>query len=232
MLATADDKNRQMSLTTDVARNLATTTKTVPQMQGITSRWLLKILPWVQVSGGAYRLNRRVSYAVGDGRVSFTSVGSAVQVIPHSLRELPLLRGFDDAALLSALAARFEQQEYQLGELIVESDKPVDQVFLIAHGKANKMAPGKYDDPTVLGVLADGDYFGDRAVAEPRDKWGFTVKAATACTVLALPIKVFQQRIPLNLSCERKTICNILFGNWLWQQPRSSYCTLSMLLVL
>ena len=40
------------------------------------------------------------------------------------------------------------------------------------------------------------------------------------------------QRFPLNLSCERKTICNMLFGNWLWQQTRSSYCTLSMLLVL
>src|SRR5208283_2436982 len=40
------------------------------------------------------------------------------------------------------------------------------------------------------------------------------------------------QQFPLNLSCEKKTICNILFGNWLWQQPRSSYCTLSMLLVL
>ena len=32
-------------------------------------------------------------------------------------------------------------------------------------------------------------------MAEPRDKWGFTVKAATACTVLALPIKVFQEVI-------------------------------------
>lgn len=40
------------------------------------------------------------------------------------------------------------------------------------------------------------------------------------------------QRFLLNLSCERKTICNMLFGNWLWQQTRSSYCTLSMLLVL
>ena len=38
------------------------------------------------------------------------------------------------------------------------------------------------------------------------------------------------QRFLLNLSCERKTICNMLFGNWLWQQTRSSYCTLSMLL--
>src|SRR5208337_4641125 len=40
------------------------------------------------------------------------------------------------------------------------------------------------------------------------------------------------QRFLLNLSCERKTICNMLFGNWLWKQTRSSYCTLSMLLVL
>ena len=54
----------QLSLGTAAARNLATTTKTVPQMQGITSRWLLKMLPWVQVSGGPYRVNRRLSYSV------------------------------------------------------------------------------------------------------------------------------------------------------------------------
>lgn len=47
------------SLDTAAARKLATTTKTVPQMQGISSRWLLRILPWTQVSGGAYRVNRR-----------------------------------------------------------------------------------------------------------------------------------------------------------------------------
>ena len=60
----------RMSLGTAAARNLATTTKSVPQMQGITSRWLLRMLPWVQVNGGVYRVNRRLSYTVGDGRVS------------------------------------------------------------------------------------------------------------------------------------------------------------------
>jgi hypothetical protein len=35
----------QLSLSTAAARNLATTTKSVPQMQGITSRWLLRLLP-------------------------------------------------------------------------------------------------------------------------------------------------------------------------------------------
>ena len=57
-----------MSLGTAAARNLATTTKSVPQMQGISPRWLLRMLPWVEVAGGAYRVNRRLSYAVGDGR--------------------------------------------------------------------------------------------------------------------------------------------------------------------
>lgn len=54
----------QQSLGTAAARNLATTTKSAPQMQEITSRWLLKMLPWVQVQGGTYRVNRRLSYSV------------------------------------------------------------------------------------------------------------------------------------------------------------------------
>ena len=65
------------SLGTAAARNLATTTKSVPQMQGITSRWLLRMLPWVETAGGTYRVNRRLSYAVGDGRVTITNVGRA-----------------------------------------------------------------------------------------------------------------------------------------------------------
>src|SRR5690349_8846137 len=114
----------QMSLDTSAARQLATTTKSEPQMQGITSRWLLRLLVWVQASGGTYRVNRRLSYAVGDGRVSFTNVGAKVQVIPQELSELAVLRGFDDPAVLSALAERFVQQEFKPGDVIVEAGKP------------------------------------------------------------------------------------------------------------
>lgn len=41
----------QQSLSTAAARNLATTTKSAPQMQEITSRWLLRMLPWVEAEG-------------------------------------------------------------------------------------------------------------------------------------------------------------------------------------
>ena len=52
------DSNLQRSVTTATARRLATTTKTAPQMGSITPRLLLKLLPWVQVSGGTFRVNR------------------------------------------------------------------------------------------------------------------------------------------------------------------------------
>jgi len=110
----------QLSLGTAAARNLATTTKTPPQMQGITSRWLLRELPWVQVNGGSYRVNRRLTYSLGDGRVTFTSTGAEVRVIPNELRELPVLRDFEDADVLGALADRFVQQELQPGEVLAE----------------------------------------------------------------------------------------------------------------
>lgn len=40
------------------ARQLANATKTVPQMLGISPRWLPRLLQWVPVEAGIYRLNR------------------------------------------------------------------------------------------------------------------------------------------------------------------------------
>src|SRR2546426_3199391 len=140
----------RLSLPTAAARRLATTTKTVPQMQGITPRWLLEILPWVQVSSGTYRVNRRLSFAIGDGRVTFVQTGAEVRVIPQELREIALLRDFDDEVVLGALAQRFVQREFEPGAAIVEAGQPADQICLIAHGKVNIIGVGKYGDPTVL----------------------------------------------------------------------------------
>ncbi len=186
-------EQQQLSLGTAAARNLATTTKSVPQMQEISSRWLLRLLPWEEASGGTYRVNRRLSYTVGDGRVTFTNVGDDVRVIPQELTELPLLRGFDDTDVLTALADRYEQREYAAGDVLVEFGDPSEQSFLIAHGKVNRIGPGKYGESTVLDVLADGDHFGDETLADPTDVWRYTVKAVTSCTVLVLNQQAFDE---------------------------------------
>jgi CRP-like cAMP-binding protein len=175
------------SLDTSAARNLATTTKSAPQMQGISSRWLLKVLPWVQVTAGTYRVNRRLSYAVGDGRVTFVKTGSEVRVIPRELGELAPLRSFDDDDALNALADRFVQREFAPGDVLAQAGQPADTVYLIAHGKVEKLGEGPYGEQTRLGVLADGDHFGESVLLSGDSSWEFTARAAAATTALALP---------------------------------------------
>ncbi|MGW4065661.1 cyclic nucleotide-binding domain-containing protein, partial [Amycolatopsis sp. NPDC004747] len=187
-----DAEQAPSSLGRAAARTLATTTKSVPQMQGISSRWLLKVLPWVDVAAGSYRVNRRLSYAVGDGRVTFTTTGAHVRVIPPELGELAPLRGYDDQEVLTELADRFTQHEYAPGDTLVEFGSPADQVFLLAHGKITKTGTGAYGDHVILATLADGDHFGDHTLTDNDSIWEYTAKAVTTCTVLTLPRTAFQ----------------------------------------
>jgi hypothetical protein len=182
----------QSSLSTDAARKLATTAKTTPQTQGISSRWISRLLPWVELRGGSYRVNRRLTYALGDGRVTFTNVGATIRVIPQELREIALLRDFDEEAVLNRLAERFVQQEFQPGDVLVEKGTPADQIVLIAHGKVSKIGTGKYGDDMELAVLTDGDHFTYQAIIESADLWDFTMKAVTRCTVLVLTQQSFE----------------------------------------
>ncbi|MEU8513214.1 family 2B encapsulin nanocompartment shell protein [Kitasatospora sp. NPDC048722] len=184
---------QQQSLSTAGARNLATTTKSAPQMQGISPRWLLRMLPWVQVSGGTYRVNRRLRYSIGRGRVSFVKTGAEVRIVPPSLTEVPVLRGFQDEALLEELAGRFVQREFSAGDVLVSAGAQISEVFIIAHGKLERIGTGKYGEDTVVGTLADGDHLGDEALQEDTDTWPYTVKAATAGTVMVLQWPAFQE---------------------------------------
>ncbi|MFF7274060.1 family 2B encapsulin nanocompartment shell protein [Streptomyces griseorubiginosus] len=183
----------QQSLGTAAARNLATTTKSAPQMQEISSRWLLRMLPWVNVQGGTYRVNRRLSYAVGDGRVTFVKTGDRVEVIPDELRELPALRSYEDDDVLSELARRCQQREFAPGQVIASFGGQAEEVYLLAHGRVEKVGTGPYGDDAVLGVLADGAYFGEQALLDPDAIWEYTARAATACTVLVLPRQDVEQ---------------------------------------
>ncbi|MFI5683980.1 family 2B encapsulin nanocompartment shell protein [Streptomyces sp. NPDC051636] len=183
----------QQSLNTAAARNLATTTKSAPQMQEISSRWLLRMLPWVNVQGGTYRVNRRLTYALGDGRITFVKTGDRVEVIPGELAELPALRSYDDQEVLSELARRCHRRDFAPGEVIASFGSRTDKVYLLAHGRVEKAGTGPYGDDAVLGVLADGAYFGEQALLDPDAIWEYTARADTACTVLILTRQDFEQ---------------------------------------
>ena len=67
----------------------ATATVTVPQYTEITPRWLHKLLPWVDVDGGVYRVNRVAKAAkgkpaneFGEGKVDLLTVDGGEPKLP------------------------------------------------------------------------------------------------------------------------------------------------------
>ena len=81
----------RLSLSAAAARNLATATVTVPQWAEITPRWLHKLLPWVDVDGGVYRVNRvakaapgRPANEFGEAKVELLTVDGGEPKLPST----------------------------------------------------------------------------------------------------------------------------------------------------
>jgi len=73
------------SLSTAAARTLASTTKTAPQAQASSPRYLISILPWLAVDAGTYRLTRTTRRALArdgsDQPAVVTSAGHAGETV-------------------------------------------------------------------------------------------------------------------------------------------------------
>lgn len=210
--APAADGARLTSLSTLGARQLATTTKSEPQMRGISSRWLLRMLPWADVTSGTYRVNRRLQLRVGQGRVRFEQNGADdIRVIPGTLTELPPLRGYPDTDVLREIAARYEVRHVRSGEVLFTAGQPVTETYLVVHGRLTRYTEGKYGEEAVTAVVTDGDQLGDEAIGQPDTagqsesgggagpRWTASARADTAGVLLALPwaaLTEFADRVP------------------------------------
>ena len=186
----ADDTADRQSVTTRAARNLATTTKTAPQITGLTPRWLLHLLPWVQVPGGTYRVNRRRVVVRADEKVAIHLDGKNASISVQSLKGISLLRSLDDS-LLADLAGRFATEHFESGETIVQEGDKGDKFFIIADGKVECTTLGPNRETLRLRLLSGGDYFGEIALIEEKPRTA-TVRAITPCTLLALPRPQFE----------------------------------------
>ncbi|MET9972565.1 cyclic nucleotide-binding domain-containing protein, partial [Streptomyces sp. NPDC006356] len=167
----------RISLSPEAARQLATTTKTTPQMRGITPRYLLRALPWVDVESGVYRVNRRRTYVLGDDRISSHNDDGSPRVVRGDLREIPYLRESDDA-LLGQLADAFTEMSFEAGHVLVQEGDPAEHLWVIVRGRAEKRAAGRYGDEALIQVVADGQYF-DLAAWTRDEPMPYAVKAVT-----------------------------------------------------
>src|SRR3954471_1482055 len=95
-----------LSVSPSAARNLATATVTSVQNAANTPRWLLRLLPFVDVAGGGYPGKPRAVVLAKPGRIDLAAEDKSRVIRPSSLRAVPLFSRLGDAEL-AALAGKF-----------------------------------------------------------------------------------------------------------------------------
>ena len=187
------DDNKQFSLTPGAAQEFTSTTKSAPQLQ-ITSRWLLKILPWVPVQGGTYQLNRLVTEKPKDGLVA---IDDDDKVKYESLHNLAMLRDFKNQDALVAIADLFNSSSnfkgFTAGDVIAQQGKPADRLFIIVSGKIDKSVELEHYNDNVVSTLGKGGNFNQKEfLAETEANWSTTYEASTDVEVRWILRKEFQ----------------------------------------
>jgi CRP-like cAMP-binding protein len=173
-----------LSLSAAAARNLATATVTVPQNAARTPRWLHKLLPWIDVDGGVYRVNRR-KVLVPKGALITTKVdGKKAHVDARSLRSIPFLGDLDDEALHS-IAAQFATEHHERGKVIAKEGDAGKKLYVVARGKLELSITGPHGGKLQQGLLGEGAYFGSDALLGEGTQVP-TIVALTAVTLVTL----------------------------------------------
>jgi CRP-like cAMP-binding protein len=182
---------KQESFTQDAARNLATTTKSVPQMVGITPRYLTRLLPWVEVNSGTYRVNRQKVVLMQKEKIRFDFEGGNAHLQASHLKTLSLFRNVDEE-ILETLAGKFGGETFAPGETIIKEGDPGDKFYIIMSGKAEASQAGKHGKDIRLRIMNEGSYFGEIALLMDSPRVA-SVEAVTPTSVLGLNRKDFDR---------------------------------------
>ncbi|OPY70434.1 MAG: Major membrane protein I [Syntrophorhabdaceae bacterium PtaU1.Bin034] len=177
----------QRSVTTSVARNLTTTTKTPPQMTSITPRFLLHLLPWVQVEGGTFRVNRTKLELKNAERVELDFIDGAVSFQPQALRSVPLFSKLPDDIIVR-MAKHFKTEEVTLGNKLVVEGEDRSKFFIIAQGQVEVLSKGAHGSDLRIALLTEGEYFGEADLVSDKPS-DVTARTITPCILLTFSRK-------------------------------------------
>ncbi len=154
------DSLLQRSVTTSVARNLANTTKTSPKMMSITPRYLLNLLPWVQVDGGTYRVNRTKVELSKAERIEVDWSAGAASLSAESLRSVPLFSKLPET-IISRMTSGFKIEEVSLGNQLIVEGEDRSKFFIIAQGQVEVLSKGVHGSKLRIALLTEGEFFGE-----------------------------------------------------------------------
>lgn len=187
------DPSNNTALHHGAARQLATTTKSKPQIHGLSPRWLLRRLPWMETQAGVLRINRRRRYPVGPGHLQLRDAQGELSLQGAQLRELPMLRGFEDLAVLDQLASAFELVEIEAETALGELGQSIAALTLIGHGRVEELHAGEHGQLVQRRLVGEGTYLGEGLLVQPGQAlWSRSYRTRTATRAFVLGADLLQ----------------------------------------
>ena len=141
-----------------MARNLASTTKTSPKMMSITPRWLLSLLPWVQVDGGIYRVNRTKVELSKAERIEVDCLGEGEPRSPRRPCGACRCSPGCPMPIIARMASRFKTEEVSLGNKLIVEGEDRSKFFIIAQGQVEVLSKGVHGSDLRIALLTEGEY--------------------------------------------------------------------------
>jgi len=166
------------------ARTLSNPTLTSPHMLAVSPRWLLHLLPWVNIEGGVYQVNRRRIVLRQSDRIEATLEGESARLDPAALRAIPLLRGAD-SRLLDAVAGALRTEQHNANAALYTEGEAGGKLYIIVKGKAEITTTDAHGEKLRLAIYGDGDFFGETALL---NDWRHTTTAHTLTPAVFLTL--------------------------------------------
>lgn len=180
------NKDSRHTLPKEQARPLTTTHKTRPMMEAISSRNLLKVIPWVNVQGGFYRVNRRQVLELRPGKVAFVDNEGEPAIYEDSINQMPIFQKIENKDLLIQIAATAVKEDFGIDAEVISSGSTATHIYVIVSGKISFYEPGVYNNEHLLGTRGLGNYFGEFGLTTETPTFEYNAKAISNVTVLKI----------------------------------------------
>ena len=119
-------------------------------------RWLLHLLPWVNIYGGVYQVNRRRIVLQQSDRIVARIEGDVALIDPGALRALSLVRTANDP-LLAAIAGALVTENRGANEEIYKEGDEGQKLYIIVKGKVEIATTDAHGEKLRLALYGDGE---------------------------------------------------------------------------
>jgi CRP-like cAMP-binding protein len=186
------------TLSVRAARTLSNPTLTAPQMLAVSPRWLLHVLPWVNIAGGTYQVNRRRIVLRQSDRIKARLEDNTPRLEAPAMRALALLRTAE-TPLLEAITNLLVQERHDAGQELYKEGDPGEKLYIIVQGQVEITTTDAHGERLRLALYADGDFFGETAFL---NDWRHTTTARTLIPSVFMTLERTRFRAMLDSSPE------------------------------